>query len=193
MKKLVIAIDCDDVLINASEYIVMTYNQLYGTNVQLETAHSSGNPAWQADRTEVFRRLHDIQQGKGFAVIPPRSDAIESIKRLAAHHDLHLVTARDAVIMGVTESMVATYFGGYFKGIHHVGPDNSKGEVCEFIGAQVLVDDNSKHLFDALEHGVELAIWFGDYPWQTSQEINEHIERAGDWIAAERMISEFAG
>jgi 5'(3')-deoxyribonucleotidase len=193
MKKLVIAIDCDDVLINASEYIVMTYNQLYGTNVQLETAHSSASPAWQADRTEVFRRLHDIQQGGGFAVIPPRSDAIESIKRLAAHHDLHLVTARDAVIMGVTEGMVAAHFGGCFNGIHHVGPDNSKGAVCELIGAQALVDDNSKHLFDALEHGVELAIWFGDYPWQTSQEFDEHIERAGDWIAAERMINDFAG
>ena len=193
MKKLVIAIDCDDVIINASEYIVKTYNQLYGTKVQLETAHSSANPAWQADRTEVFRRLHGIQQGKGFEVIPPRSDAIESINRLAAHHDLHLVTARDAVITGVTESMVAAHFGGCFKAIHHVGSDNSKGSVCKHIGAQVLVDDNSKHLFDALEHGVELAIWFGDYPWQTSQEFDEHIERAGDWIAAERMINDFAG
>ena len=119
MKKLVFAIDCDDVLINASEYIVTAYNQLYGTNVQLETAHSSANPAWQADRTEVFRRLHHIQQGEGFTAIPPRSDA--------------------------------------------------------------------------LEHGVELAIWFGDYPWQTSQEFDEHIKRAGDWIAAERMINDFAG
>lgn len=193
MKKLVIAIDCDDVLINASEYIVMTYNQLYGINVQLESAHSSANPAWKADRTEVFRRLHHILQGEGFTAIAPRSDAIESIKRLAAHHNLNLVTARDAVIMGVTESMVATYYAGCFKAIHHVGPDNSKGAVRELIGAQVLVDDNSKHLFDALEHGVELAVWFGDYPRQTSQEFDEHIERAGDWIAAERLINDFAG
>mgnify|MGYP000905679520 CR=1 FL=1 len=188
MKRLVIAIDCDDVLLNASQYIVDTYNRQYGTHVALATAHTSSNPDWNAERDEVFRRLHAIQSTKSFGEIMPRLDAIKSVKSLAALHELHLVTARDEAILDVTKRMLDRHFAGCFAGIHHVGPDKSKGEVCREIGATVLVDDNSRHLLDALEHEVELAIWFGDYPWQSSQQFNEHIVRAVDWSVAEEMI-----
>jgi len=194
-KRQVIAIDCDDVLINASQYIVDTYNERYGTSVQLAHAHASKNPEWAADRDEVFRRLHGIQNTKEFGEIVPRRDAIEVIPRLAKDHDLHLITARSDEALPVTERMIAKHFSGCFVGIDHVGPDSSKGDVCERIGASIMIDDNIVHLETATQHGVGAVIWFGDYAWQTSQ-----LERASelsiihcdDWYEVEARVGQLA-
>lgn len=165
----VIVIDCDDVLINASQFIVDTYNERYGTKVQLAHAHTSKNPEWAADRDEVFRRLYEIQHTKEFGNITPRSDAMEVIPRLSKAYDLHLITARSDEVLTVTERMLEGYFTGCFVGIDHVGPDSSKGDVCERIGASVMIDDNIAHLEAAMRHGVRAMFWFGNYPWQSSQ------------------------
>lgn len=189
----VIAIDCDDVLINASRFIVDAYNKRYGTSVQLAHAHMSKNPEWLADRDEVFRRLYEIQHTKEFGEIIPRHDAMEVIPRLAKAYDLHLITARSDEVLLVTERMIAEYFAGCFVGIDHVGPDSSKGAVCERIGASIMVDDNIRHLEAALHHGVKAVVWFGDYDWQTAQ-----LERASklpiihcnDWYEVETRIGQ---
>jgi 5'(3')-deoxyribonucleotidase len=190
-KKRIIAIDCDDVLINASQFLADTYNNLYGTNVQLATVHSSKNPDWQADRAEVFRRLHQIQLSEEFLAIAPRPDAIEVIPRLSERFELHLVTARELPVLPVTTQMVERYFPGYITDIRHVGADHSKGEVCQEIRASVMIDDNVRHLDDALKHGVEVTMCFGDYPWQLEQhQVAEqlHIVRCRNWYEIEKRL-----
>lgn len=189
----IIAIDCDDVLINAAQFIVETYNARYGTKVQLAHAHASKNPEWEADRDEVFRRLYEIQHTKEFGEIVPRLDAMEAIPRLAKNFNLHLVTARSDEVLTVTERMIEQYFAGCFEGIDHIGPDSSKGEVCERIGASIIVDDNISHLEAAVQHGVQTTIWFGDYEWHSSQfeQANKlPIIHCRDWYEVETRIEQ---
>lgn len=192
MKKLVIAIDCDDVLVNASEFLVQTYNARYGTSVQIERAHQSGNDEWGADRDEVFRRIHEIQLSDAYAQIAPSKMARRVIAELASHHELHVVSARHDDVLSVTNRMLEQYFIDCFQSVEHVGDDRSKGEVCEQLGAQVMIDDNSKHLIDAAGHGVAKRIWFGDYAWQKDQEIDVTADRCLDWREAQAVIEEFA-
>lgn len=190
-EKQVIAIDCDDVLIDATEYIVHTYNQRFGTNVSLETAHASDNNDWLAPREEVFQRFNTIQSEESFGMIAPRADALEVVPRLAKQFRLHLVTARPDSITAVTQRMLDQFFPDCFVGISHVGPDNSKGEVCANIGAFALVDDNIRHLATASEHGVEQLVWFGGHPWQIEQVEAAQtlpIIKCGDWYAIEQAI-----
>ena len=130
MRQLVIAVDCDDVLVPSTQKIVALYNQQYGTSV-------------------------------------PFDDAIRCCRELARNHELHLVTARPGRIMHTTLAMLEKYFPGVFTEIEHVGLDGSKGEVCQRLKADVLIDDNYKHLVSARECGVDSLVWFGDYPWQT--------------------------
>lgn len=195
-KRLVIAIDCDDVLISASEYLVETYNDMYGTNVQLQNAHTSKNDEWQASRDEVLRRLHVIQMTDDYAVIEPEDSTIKAVKRLADDYELHLVTARDGAIMSVTQRMVDTYFPGCFDSIEHVGADASKGEICARVGASIMIDDNIAHLETASENGVKLLIWFGDYVWQATQEERAQslvsLYRCHSWQDAVEVIDEYA-
>lgn len=166
MKRLVIAIDCDDVLIPATEYLVNTYNEQYGTAVQLKNAYMSRNLEWQAERDEVFRRLYALQSSPGYATIKPDPMTIEKVRQLAESHELHLVTARDESVMEATRQMLDAYYPGCFTTVEHVGPNRQKGEVCRAVAADVIVDDNLHHLVSARECGVTNLIWFGDYPWQ---------------------------
>lgn len=193
MRRLIIAIDCDDVLIHASEYVVTTYNQRYGTNVRHEHAHTSGNIAWEADREEVFKRLNKIQNSEEFGRIDPSPEGVEVVHRLSQHHELHLVTARPADVMQATERMLDRYFPKYFTSVHHVGPDQSKGEVCDSLRADVIIDDNLKHLVTAMECGVPYRLWFGDYLWQQEEEDSAaYTGRVRDWYEVEAEIGRIA-
>lgn len=192
MKRCVIAIDCDDVLINASQYVIDTYNLLYGTRVLPEHAHQSNVDEWQAEREEVLRRIGDIQCSEEYATIEPSAEARHAVAHLAKQHELHLVSARPPEVLTVTHAMLESHYPGCFTSIEHVGPDRSKGEVCQALRADVLIDDNARHLIDAQAHGVPVAIWFGPYPWQNSQEAGLGVDRCVDWPETVERIEKYA-
>lgn len=193
MKRLVIAIDCDDVLISGTAHVLEAYNKAYGTHIRIENAHQSDNPDWETDRDEVFRRIHRIQQSDQYARIAPSKDAIAVVKDLAKQHRLYVVSARHPEVLGVTEAMLATYFPDCFVSVEHVGSDRSKGEVCAEIGADVMIDDNVKHLLSAQEAGVKKLLWFGSYPWQNYEEWVEGVDRCLSWGDVKREIKQLAG
>lgn len=191
MGKLVVAIDCDDVLIHTTEHTIAQYNQLYGTQVQLTRAYLSNNDEWQASREEVLQRIADIQHTDEYAAIAPLQVAVDAVQRLAESCELHMVTARSAEVMKVTERMVHQYFPGCFASINHIGSDKSKGEICAMLGASVLIDDNHHHLLAARDHGVEWRVWFGDYPWQQEGDPGAYTIRVFDWPALEAEIARY--
>lgn len=191
MKRLVIAIDCDDVLMPCTEYLVHEYNRLYGTQISLEAAHVFSVETMGADREEVHRRLNEIQLSDGYAQVVPYTEAIESVKRLARSHELHMITARPEGIMGVTQRMIEKYFPGYFTSVRHVGPTGSKGDECAALRADVLIDDNIRHLVSAKACGTAIRLWFGHYPWHTEvPEPGIVTARCNDWAEVEAVIAQ---
>lgn len=194
MERLVIAVDCDDVLVPATPYVVNAYNQLHGTRVQIERAHESGNTEWGDDRTAVHDQISAVQRSDGFAEVMPFSDAIDVIARLAKVHELHLITARDPSLTVATKAMLDRYFPSCFVGMEHVGIDGTKGDICKNIGADVLVDDNLKHIQSARDAGVKNLVWFGDYPWQDRTiAAPEGTIRCANWHDVEAEIERIAG
>lgn len=192
MKKLVIAVDCDDVLIETTERLVREYNRRYGTHVTMRNAFLSVNPEWEVERQEMFTRFHEISSSPESRAVAPRSDAIAAVKRLSEHHELHLVTARFIELELVTLQMINTYFKDCFTEINHVG-DQSKGDICRAIHADILIDDNAKHLIDAKNCGVGSTIWFGEYPWQEhDSDFVDYTARCKDWYEVEREIDRIA-
>lgn len=193
--RLIIAIDCDDVLIPTTQYLVDNYNRQFGSSVTLARAHESGNDEWGADRATVFQRLADIQKGDEYARIEPHDEAIAAVRRLASHHELHLITAREPSVEAVTLAMLDQYLKGCFTSIEHVGNARSKGEVCRAVRADVLIDDNIKHLVSALECGVPFggAIHFGDYPWNHVAVLPDGVAQCHTWQAVETEIAHFVG
>ena len=191
MGRLVIAVDCDDVLLPSAARIVELYNQKFGTAVSLADSQTD-TPDWQASRQEIGERIYDIQLSDEYLKTRPYQQAIDTCRQLAEIHDLHLVTARPGRIMSTTIDMLERYFKGVFQEIEHVGLDGNKGETCRRLQADVLIDDNYTHLETAKVCGVANRIWFGDYPWQGEVATVSHTLRCKDWYELGREIEKIA-
>lgn len=193
MRKLIIAVDCDDVLVPATEACVRIYNEKYGTSVQLKNAHDIHNMDWAAERSEILRRFSELWSTTDFASIPPFDEAVQACNRLARHHELYLVTGRHKDVLPTTNRMLERYFKGIFKEVEHIGLDGNKGDICRNFSAEVLIDDNLRHLNDARECGLENLIWFGDYAWNRSDKPEDDVIHCLDWLSVEQEIGRIAG
>ena len=194
-KRLIIAIDCDDVLIETTEYIVDVYNQQYDTSVALDKSHDQNNEQWRVpDGTLLIQRFNEIQSTEAYARLVPMPEALRVVKQLARDHELHLVTARDGSIEAITEAMLDEYLPGCFTSMEHVGRDRSKGEVCQQLKADILIDDSIRNLLSALEYGLPAggALHFGEYAWNRVEPLPEGVVTCFDWEAVEREVERIA-
>lgn len=195
MRRLVIAVDCDDVLVPTLERTVDYYNRQHGTKVQLKDFYTPVSmEIWGTDSEQVsVDRVGEFIRSDEFAQIPPMVGTIKSVAKLATQHELHLVTGRASDLEPVTVAMLDAYFPGCFTSIEHTNyfhqsKSRSKGEVCQQIGADVLIDDYIVHGESVLSHGVERVIVFGSYPWNASDTLIEGMVRCNDWNAVEAEI-----
>lgn len=203
-RRLVIAVDCDDVLMPTAQAIIDNYNQRFGTALTLQNMYRSATlDTWGTDDDDVaIERVNDFLHSDEHARLMPHPAAITSIKELAAEHELHLITGRADFLKEVTRHMLDTYFTGCFTSVEHTNfivPSGSgmvrrsKGEVCAGIGATVLIDDHMVHATDASGTGLEKVIVFGDYPWNRQAELLEGMVRCSDWTAVLEEIEAYAG
>lgn len=188
MRKLIIAIDCDDVLVPTLEATVVAYNKTYGTTLELKDFYGAATlETWGTDsEEEAVRRVTEYLSGEEFSSVKPFPDAIEAVAKLATHHELHLVTGRSDDLEHVTRATLETYFPGCFTTIEHTNyfhghKKRSKGEVCAALGADVLIDDHVDHGQSVLDHGVKEVIVFGSYPWNLDKQLSDRMTRCLNW------------
>lgn len=191
MRRLIIAIDCDDVLLRTTTFFVTAYNKIYGTKVTLKDAHTSGSP-WGVSGPELESRLAELMETDEYKQLSPTDEEVAVLKELSSNHEMHVVTARRTHERELTQHMLDTYFPGIFSSLELVGFTGSKGDVTQRIHADVLVDDNVRHLADAVSHGLPEAgaLLFGDYPWNMSEETN--VVRCSSWKNVKKEIDRLA-
>lgn len=192
-QRLIIAVDCDDVLVSTSSAIVRDYNRRFGTNVTLGDMYKPASLAtWGTDSDDVaIERVNEFLRSDEHAQLVPDEETRRIVKLLAAQHELHLITGRADFLKDVTRQLLDTYFADCFVSVEHtnyVVPSTStavrrsKGQICKSIGATVLIDDHLAHGQDALSAQLEKVILFGDYPWNFQEEdLPEAIVRCADW------------
>ena len=192
MKRLVIAVDCDDVLVSTAPYFVDTYNNTYGTSGTLEYAHSPDPSVWGASEEVIVERWFGMTRTDGYKGLSPDPDEVKVLRNLAKIHELHLVTARKEEEREFTQTMLDKHLDGVFTSMKFVGWEGSKGDVCQALRADVLIDDNFRHLVSARDCGVSGLLWFGDYPWQTEDLSGMPTVRCRDWREVEAEIERIA-
>lgn len=194
MRRLVIAVDCDDVLVRTTPFFVTAYNEKYGTEVTLADALNVDPNIWGADEGTILARWAALAEEDAYKLLTPDPQEVQVLHKLAEQHELHLVTARKPEERELTQALLDRELPGVFTSMEFVGWTGSKGEVCERIGADVLIDDNASHLHDALSHGLPSggALLFGDYPW--NEEGNDHsdLKHCFDWASVKNVIDTIA-
>ena len=134
MRKLIIAVDCDDVLGQTSPFFVSAYNRTYGTEVTLDGAHTL-DARWKADRETFEARLAALMEMDEYKALSPGKEEAEILKAMAKDHELHVITARRPHERELTQAMLDTYTPSVFQSLELVGFTGSKGEVTERIYA----------------------------------------------------------
>lgn len=197
MRKLTIAVDCDDTLFPTAKYFIDSYNKKFNASVDLEHQHEPDYDGWGVGDAELLRRLGMLQGAEEYRQIEMYDDAVRALNNLRAEgHRLVVVTARKEHERPITELMIERDAPGVFDTIEFVGWHGSKHETLRKIGADVLVDDSMHHLNKALEEGIldpGCALLFGDFPWSRAiVEVGESIVRCADWIEVEQRIERVA-
>jgi len=178
------------VLVRTTPYFVDAYNKTYGTNVVLEYAHQDDYAGWGTDRSTLESRLAELMGTDEYKQLSPSAEEVVVLTNLSKDHELHVITARRAHERELTQLMLDTYLPGVFTSLELVGFTGSKGEVCRRIGATVLIDDNVRHLEDAVKHGLpsQGAILFGDYPWNVQENISAGVIQCATWHDVSREV-----
>ena len=201
LRRLTLAIDCDDVIVPTSHVILDAYNRQYATAVGYE--HFYSDLLWGASTAEEAQMRVDELLHQGItANIAPSEDAIEYIRRLHDDgHELHVVTGRHSYQEAETIRMLDRYFSGLFSSVEHTNMyasgsslhlRRSKGVVCAAIGADVLIDDHVHHGREVLKHGLDEVIVFGDYPWNTTERLEQGMARCANWASTYMEVSRIA-
>lgn len=201
MRRLTIAIDCDDVLLPTAQYIVDDYANLYGFRVDLRNFYSEKPEHWGvADNKVAEDRVNRYLESDRFGTAEPFLDAIEAVNRLAEKHKLFMVTARANNLASMTYEMIARYFPGCFAGVEltsHFGEQEnrrSKGDVCRQIGANIIIDDNMHHIIDSIGKSKISGLLFGSYQWNQAEEstLIGGVTRCRTWSEVEKEIERIA-
>jgi 5'(3')-deoxyribonucleotidase len=193
MKKLIIAIDCDDVIVPTAPMIIEHYNKTYGTTIELKDFYSNDLRVWDTkdntaakDRVDLYLESDEYQNTKPFV------EAIEAIRKLGEHHELHLVTGRADFLSVATEKMLSEHFPGLFASLEFTNffgkNPRSKADVCAQLHADYLIEDHLHHAKVVAECGTKVLL-FGEYPWnQTDEPLHPNIQRAHDWAEVVRVL-----
>lgn len=205
MRRLVIAIDCDDVLMPTAEAILDDYNERFGTHVGFEhfydTTDSSLHIWGVKSRDEAIGRVAEFLHSERHDNIVPDAEAIRAIPLLAAQHELHLVSGRMDSLKPATERMLQTHFPGFFKSIEHtnfITPlgskliRRSKGDLCKAINADILIDDHPHHGNSALAADIGRVILFGDYAWNKLSILPNNMVHCRDWPKVIAEVERYA-
>jgi uncharacterized HAD superfamily protein len=136
----------------------------------------------------------------------PLPGACEGFAELAELSDsnVHVVTARPAFTELETQKFLASHFGlssdRLHMGNHHpvhgcVRPIRKKSEICQTIGAKVLIDDCLEYAIDCAQNAaipVVLFDWNGSYGWNKHPDhlppLHPLITRVTSWSDAVDVV-----
>ncbi|GAB5037231.1 haloacid dehalogenase-like hydrolase superfamily protein [Nannochloropsis oceanica] len=171
---LVVAVDLDEVLGYFVETLARFHNEVYGSSLTAEHFHSYDFvDVWGGTREEATEKVMAFFESSHFQEeLPPVPGAYQILLDLKRKGiDFHLVTSRQFRIQPETEKWIEKHYPDIFTALHYgnhyatSGTQHSKAEMCQAIGARLLIDDSLRYALQvATEAGIEVLL-FGDYAW----------------------------
>jgi uncharacterized HAD superfamily protein len=154
----------------------------------------SNDPAvWNApDDMKAIERVDEYLKTKEYQQAEPFKEAIEAIRILSKHHDLHVVTGRADFLSKATEDMLTQYFPDIFQSVECTNfftkSSRSKAQVCEELGADLLIDDHIHHAEVVAKCGIDVLL-FGTYPWNAGEVSLPNIKRVASWREVVELLA----
>lgn len=187
MRKSVIAVDIDEVLLPLYPLLFRWYNREYGTRLTLADNESKDLALWGTQtEEEAIRRVHRFFDTAIFRNAQPFREAKHAIRHLSERFTIVAITARDTLIEEVTREWLDEHFSELIHEAHFTakysleGGARKKIDVCREVGATHLVDDNLQNCLEVAESGLQ-AVLFGEYPWNVAPSLPKRVIRCKEW------------
>lgn len=180
----VIVFDLDDILVPFVEPFIDWHNQEYGTRLVYENITSFD--LWiplKLEQEELIRRVGIFENTAGFRQQRPYSDMCDIVAESSRKYtQKHVVTARVHALHEFTNYQIRSHFPSLFSGVHltnglgNRGQSRKKDDVCLELGADVIVEDNSRTVNACQERGIQAIVV--SRPWNINAELCSGVLRA---------------
>src|SRR3989344_7146310 len=120
MKKPVIAVDLDDVLLLQAEGLIAFSNETWGTDLTLEDYDDDLSKVWPLDADEVEARKR-LYHEMAVPLLKPVEEAREGMEALAKTRDLIVVTARRETLRVASLETLDRYYEGLIQNVVFAG------------------------------------------------------------------------
>ncbi|MDO8598969.1 MAG: hypothetical protein Q7S02_02585 [bacterium] len=181
-----IGIDIDEVLAEFLSALISYHNTTFGTTFTKDQFRSPRySETWGGTRDEAIQKVYDFHATPYFEAIRPVPGSQEAVRVLRVHHDLHVITSRPHDIAEATSTWLHRNFPDTFASIHHTnhysqsGESTTKLQVCDMIGADVLIEDSLDFAMECLSPNRKILLL--DCPWNANTELPNGIVRVHSW------------
>jgi uncharacterized HAD superfamily protein len=121
VRRLVIAVDVDDVLAANAQGFAEFSNERWGTHLKPEDYSEHWGELWQTDQAESERRAQEFITSGAMGRYRHDATAVEVLRRLKERFELVVVTSRRLVVEKETTAWLDQYFAGVFAEVHYAG------------------------------------------------------------------------
>jgi len=163
----VLALDLDDVIKDTATTLCWWHNHRYGTaHTPAQMTDFYLDALWQCSRKESEDKLWEFFHSEHHHTAAFVEGAEEGLHTLAAHYELHVVTARPSDVHRQTISWIDQNCPGLFAAVHLTGSPHKaagtgrqKSVVCREIGACAFVDDAIHNVEDVHATGIRTLLF----------------------------------
>ncbi len=180
-----IALDFDGTIADAAGAKIAYARETWG--VELTRAHSMrphAVPLLGEGRYDAM--LFDVFGTERSVAMEPMPGAVESLRRLAKGHELHVVTARYEREGPFAQAWLDRH--AIPVGSLTVTNRGAKVDHCVELGAHVLLEDSVGELTHFTEHEHSVAMALLETPYNALEERTEGWHIVPDWPAFERLV-----
>lgn len=186
--KPVLAVDCDDVLLEFMWALFQFLNQRLGRNYTYEelTSYNLADFLFLSEE-EKQEHVEEFYRSSVFDDLLPIEGAAEAMRELMLMCRLVVVTSRHPEHEPKTLANLGRHYPSVFSETHHLGhydrklrPEEklSKGLICQRIGAIGCIEDGPGNAHEIAKHGVPVIL--PDRPWNRG-EFPPLVKRVHSW------------
>eukprot|EP00823_Brevimastigomonas_motovehiculus_P007971 TRINITY_DN712_c5_g1_i1.p1 TRINITY_DN712_c5_g1~~TRINITY_DN712_c5_g1_i1.p1 ORF type:complete len:330 (-),score=113.15 TRINITY_DN712_c5_g1_i1:262-1251(-) len=201
-KRLVIASDLDEVLGQFLPMLIQFHNDTYKTKYQLSDFFSYYFPdVWGGSSKEADEKMCMFFKSTYFQDLPLIESAYETLSRLKSKFRFFVVTSRQHFLLDSSKLWLQKHFNGIFEDIltgNHYGLSGkkySKSELCQSIGAHILIDDSVSYCQQCstvLPHAILFDL-NRSYGWNKNKDgtlpaVASNVHRLSSWSAVEKFL-----
>lgn len=191
---MIIGVDLDDTLVCCIKHFLDFYNDKHNTEFAVDDINAYGMwDVFGCSKESVMADISEFYSHPAFDNLTPIEGSVQAVQRLTQEHDIYLITARPSYEEGKIRNMIEFNYRSCFKDIiltdQVFEKDNArkKSEICNDIGAKLMIDDSISHAYDCISEGIDVFLM--DMPWNQSYKADDKITKVYSWKDIEKEIN----